>query len=76
MTCKSPCITENHVDDGCGNPSSDDIHGIVRLDVNGGEAHQHEEGQYAIDVIGGWVSAAVIYTVLLFFSRKICPIRK
>ena len=31
---------------------------------------------YAIDVIGGWVSAAVIYTVLLFFSRKICPIRK
>ena len=31
---------------------------------------------YAIDVIGGWVSAAIIYAVLLFFSRKICPIRK
>ena len=31
---------------------------------------------YAIDVIAGWVSAAVIYVVLLFFSTKICPVRK
>ena len=49
MPCEFPYITENHVDDGCRNPSADDIHGIVRLDVNGGEAHQHEEGQYAIE---------------------------
>jgi membrane-associated phospholipid phosphatase len=31
---------------------------------------------YAIDVIGGWGSAAVIYTLLQFLSRKICPVRK
>ena len=31
---------------------------------------------YAIDVIGGWVSAAVIYALLHFLCSKICKIRK
>jgi membrane-associated phospholipid phosphatase len=31
---------------------------------------------YAIDVIGGWVSAIVFYVILHFLGRKICPIRK
>ena len=31
---------------------------------------------YAIDVFAGWVSAAVIYTLLHFLCSKICPIRK
>lgn len=34
------------------------------------------QAHYAIDVVGGWVSAAVIYALLHFLSRKICPVRK
>ena len=34
------------------------------------------QAHYAIDVIGGWVSAVAIYAVLHFFCRKICPIKK
>ena len=34
------------------------------------------QAHYAIDVIGGWVSAAVIYALLQILCRKICPIRK
>lgn len=34
------------------------------------------QAHYAIDVIGGWISAVIIYVVLQFFWRKICPIRK
>ena len=28
------------------------------------------QAHYAVDVIGGWISAVVIYAVLLFFSKK------
>ena len=31
---------------------------------------------YAIDVIAGWVSAAIIFVVLHFLYDKICPVRK
>ena len=31
---------------------------------------------YAIDVFAGWISAAVIYSVLYFLAKKICSIRK
>ena len=34
------------------------------------------QAHYAIDVIGGWVSAVVIYIVLNFFCGKICAIKK
>ena len=34
------------------------------------------QAHYAIDVIGGWISALVIYGFLHFFWRKICPVRK
>lgn len=34
------------------------------------------QAHYAVDVIGGWVSGIVIFTVLHFFYGKICPIRK
>jgi membrane-associated phospholipid phosphatase len=28
------------------------------------------QAHYAVDVIGGWISALVIYTVLFFLSKK------
>jgi membrane-associated phospholipid phosphatase len=34
------------------------------------------QAHYAIDVIGGWVSAIVIFAVLHFLGRKICISRK
>ena len=34
------------------------------------------QAHYAIDVIGGWVSAIVIYVLLHFFGGKICEFRK
>jgi membrane-associated phospholipid phosphatase len=34
------------------------------------------QAHYAIDVLGGWVSAIVIYVFLHFLGRKICPIGK
>jgi len=34
------------------------------------------KAHYAIDVIGGWVSAVVIYTVLHFLGGKICSFQK
>ena len=34
------------------------------------------QAHYAIDVIGGWVSATAIYAVLHFLCRKICLIKK
>lgn len=34
------------------------------------------QAHYAIDVIGGWVSAVVFYVILHFLGRKICPVRK
>ena len=34
------------------------------------------QAHYVIDVIGGWVSAVVIYAVLHFFYGKICAIQK
>ena len=34
------------------------------------------QAHYAVDVIGGWVSAAIIYVVLHFLWGKICAIKK
>ena len=49
MPCEFPYITENHVDDGCRNPSADDVYSIVRLNVYCGKAHQYEERQYSVE---------------------------
>jgi membrane-associated phospholipid phosphatase len=50
--------------------------GIMPLYVLMCFATVYIQAHYAIDVIGGWVSAVVIYVVLQFFCGKICPIKK
>ena len=38
---------QNDINYGCGNPTRDDVDGIMGLDIDGGKAHQHIEGHHA-----------------------------
>ena len=37
---------QNDINNGCGNPTRDDVDGIMGLDIDGGKTHQHIEGHH------------------------------